>query len=206
MAAEFDNPVMLYSIGKDSTVMAHLTFKAFSPGKVPFPFLHVDTTFKFQEMYEFRSNFAKQKEVDLIVHKNQEGIANNINPFDHGSSKYTDIMKTQGLKQALNLGQYDAAFGASVRKIKSQERIYLQDSFHQWIQRINDRMRSLTMERSIKLKVSASSHYPTGLNWTFVSFHLKMFLWSFDLPRDLLLNGMVLGLDDDERLPMTIRS
>ena len=104
---------MLYSIGKDSTVMAHLTFKAFAPGKVPFPFLHVDTTFKFQEMYEFRSNFAQQQQVDLIVHKNQEGIANNINPFDHGSSKYTDIMKTQGLKQALNLGQYDAAFGGA---------------------------------------------------------------------------------------------
>ncbi len=136
VAAEFDNPVMLYSIGKDSTVMAHLTFKAFSPGKVPFPFLHVDTTFKFQEMYEFRSNFAKQQSVDLIVHKNKEGIANNINPFDHGSSKYTDIMKTQGLKQALNLGQYDAAFGGARReeeKSRAKERIYsFRDSFHQW--------------------------------------------------------------------------
>ena len=139
VAAELNNPVMLYSIGKDSTVMAHLAFKAFAPGKVPFPFLHVDTTFKFQEMYEFRSNFAKQKQVDLIVHKNLEGIANNINPFDHGSSKYTDIMKTQGLKQALNLGQYDAAFGGARReeeKSRAKERIYsFRDEFHQWDQR-----------------------------------------------------------------------
>ncbi len=136
VAAEFDNPVMLYSIGKDSTVMAHLAFKAFSPGKVPFPFLHVDTTFKFQEMYKFRANFAKQNQVDLIVHKNQEGIANNVNPFDHGSSKYTDIMKTQGLKQALNLGQYDAAFGGARReeeKSRAKERIYsFRDGFHRW--------------------------------------------------------------------------
>ena len=136
VAAEFDNPVMLYSIGKDSTVMAHLAFKAFAPGKVPFPFLHVDTTFKFQEMYEFRSNFATQKQVDLIVHKNLEGVANNMNPFDHGSSKYTDVMKTQGLKQALNKGQYDAAFGGARReeeKSRAKERIYsFRDEFHQW--------------------------------------------------------------------------
>ena len=100
VAAEFENPVMLYSIGKDSTVMAHLAFKAFSPGNIPFPFLHVDTTFKFREMYDFRTRFGAQKEVELRVHINQEGVRNKVNPFDHGSSKYTDIMKTQGLLQA----------------------------------------------------------------------------------------------------------
>ena len=136
VAAEFQNPVMLYSIGKDSTVMARLALKAFAPGPIPFPFLHVDTTFKFQEMYRFRERFAEQAAVRLIVHVNQDGKKRNINPFDHGSSKYTDIMKTQGLLQALNAGGYDAAFGGARReeeKSRAKERIYsFRDRFHQW--------------------------------------------------------------------------
>lgn len=136
VAAEFRNPVMLYSIGKDSTVLAHLAMKAFAPGPVPFPFLHVDTTFKFQEMYAFREKFGERPEINLKVHVNQDGVAKNINPFDHGSSKYTDIMKTQGLLQALSAGGYDAAFGGARReeeKSRAKERIYsFRDTFHQW--------------------------------------------------------------------------
>src|ERR1700710_886601 len=100
-AAPSEKPVMLYSIGKDSAVMLHLALKAFHPAPPPFPFLHVDTTFKFKEMYAFRAQMAQEHGLDLIVHTNQEGVAQNINPFDHGSAAYTDIMKTVALKQAL---------------------------------------------------------------------------------------------------------
>lgn len=136
VAAEFDNPVMLYSIGKDSAVMLHLTRKAFFPGKIPFPLLHVDTTWKFKEMIEFRDRLAKEYDFDLIVHKNEEGIAQNINPFDHGSAKHTDIMKTQALKQALNQYGFDAAFGGARRdeeKSRAKERVYsFRDRNHRW--------------------------------------------------------------------------
>lgn len=136
VAAEFDNPVMLYSIGKDSSVMARLAMKAFAPAPLPFPLLHVDTTWKFQEMYTFRSEFAKKHKVNLIVHVNMEGKEANMNPFDHGSNKYTTVMKTQGLLQALNAGGYDAAFGGARReeeKSRAKERIYsFRDRFHQW--------------------------------------------------------------------------
>jgi sulfate adenylyltransferase subunit 2 len=136
VAAEFDNPVMLYSIGKDSSVMLHLAKKAFLPGKPPFPLMHVDTTFKFKEMIEFRDKMAKDVGMDLIVHINQEGVEQNINPFDHGSAKYTDIMKTQGLKQALNKYRFDAAFGGARRdeeKSRAKERIYsFRDENHRW--------------------------------------------------------------------------
>lgn len=103
VAAEFDNPVMLYSIGKDSSVMLHLARKAFYPGKIPFPLLHVDTGWKFKEMIAFRDAQAKKFGFELLTHTNPEGVAQGINPFDHGSAKHTDIMKTQGLKQALSL-------------------------------------------------------------------------------------------------------
>lgn len=102
VAAEFDNPVMLYSIGKDSSVLLHLARKAFYPGKIPFPLLHVDTDWKFREMIEFRDRLAKAYDFELIVHKNPEGIAMGMNPFTFGSAKHTDVMKTEGLKQALN--------------------------------------------------------------------------------------------------------
>lgn len=135
-AAEFDNPVMLYSIGKDSGVMAHLAMKAFAPGKPPFPFLHVDTTWKFQEMYEFRTNFAKKYGIELIVHTNQDGVKQNMNPFDYGSNHYTGIMKTDGLKQALDKHGFDCAFGGARRdeeRSRAKERIFsFRDNFHQW--------------------------------------------------------------------------
>src|SRR6185312_5481946 len=115
VAAEFANPVMLYSIGKDSSVMLHLAMKAFYPAKPPFPFLHVDTTWKFREMIEFRDQTAKRLGLELLVHVNREGLAQGIGPFTHGSQVHTDVMKTQGLKQALDHFGFDAAFGGARR-------------------------------------------------------------------------------------------
>lgn len=136
VAAEFDKPVMLYSIGKDSAVMMHLTMKAFYPGKPPFPLMHVDTTWKFREMIEFRDKRVKELGWDLIVHINQEGVEMGINPFVHGSAKHTDIMKTQSLKQALNKYGFDAAFGGARRdeeKSRAKERVYsFRDKNHRW--------------------------------------------------------------------------
>ena len=136
VAAEFENPVMLYSIGKDSAVMLHLAMKAFYPAKLPFPLLHVDTGWKFKDMITFRDNMAKEHGFDLIVHQNKEGKDAGVNPFDYGSSKYTDIMKTQGLKQALDKYQFDAAFGGARRdeeKSRAKERVYsFRDSKHRW--------------------------------------------------------------------------
>jgi len=136
VAAEFDNPVMLYSVGKDSAVMMHLTMKAFHPGKPPFPLMHVDTTWKFKEMIEFRDQRIKDLGWDLIVHINQEGVDMGISPFVHGSAKHTDIMKTQSLKQALNKYGFDAAFGGARRdeeKSRAKERVYsFRDKNHRW--------------------------------------------------------------------------
>ncbi len=136
VAAEFENPVMLYSIGKDSAVMMHLTLKAFYPGKPPFPLLHVDTTWKFREMIEFRDKRVKELGWDLLVHINQEGVDMGISPFVHGSAKHTDIMKTQSLKQALDKYGFDAAFGGARRdeeKSRAKERVYsFRDRNHRW--------------------------------------------------------------------------
>jgi sulfate adenylyltransferase subunit 2 len=136
VAAEFDNPVMLYSVGKDSAVLLHLARKAFAPGKIPFPLLHVDTNWKFKEMIGFRDEMAKEYGFDLLVHKNQEGLDMDINPFVHGSAKHTDVMKTQGLKQALDKYGFDAAFGGARRdeeKSRAKERIYsFRDKNHRW--------------------------------------------------------------------------
>jgi sulfate adenylyltransferase subunit 2 len=136
VAAEFDNPVMLYSVGKDSAVMMHLTMKAFHPGKPPFPLLHVDTTWKFKQMIEFRDQRIKDLGWDLLVHINQEGVDMGISPFVHGSAKHTDIMKTQALKQALNKYGFDAAFGGARRdeeKSRAKERVYsFRDKNHRW--------------------------------------------------------------------------
>jgi sulfate adenylyltransferase subunit 2 len=134
VAAEFENPVMLYSIGKDSAVMLHLAMKAFYPGKPPFPLMHIDTTWKFQEMVKFRDQRAKDLGLDLIVHTNQEGAEAGINPFDH--PRYTDIMKTDALKQALSKHGFDAAFGGARRdeeKSRAKERVYsFRDKNHRW--------------------------------------------------------------------------
>jgi sulfate adenylyltransferase subunit 2 len=136
VAAEFQNPVMLYSIGKDSSVMLHLARKAFYPGTLPFPLLHVDTGWKFRDMIKFRDETVKKFGMELLVHKNPDGLAMNINPFVHGSAKHTDIMKTEGLKQALNQYGFDAAFGGARRdeeKSRAKERVYsFRDKNHAW--------------------------------------------------------------------------
>ena len=136
VVAEADKPVMLYSIGKDSSVMLHLALKAFHPAKPPFPLLHVDTTWKFREMYEFRDRRVKELGLELLVHVNPEGLKLNINPFVHGSTIHTDIMKTQGLKQALDKYGFDAAFGGARRdeeKSRAKERIFsFRSAQHSW--------------------------------------------------------------------------
>ncbi|MFG1428540.1 sulfate adenylyltransferase subunit CysD [Roseixanthobacter glucoisosaccharinicivorans] len=136
VAAEFRNPVMLYSIGKDSAVMLHLAMKAFYPSKPPFPLLHVDTTWKFREMIAFRDAMAKTLGFDLLVHTNQEGLAQGINPFDHGSSLYTNVMKTDALKEALTRHGFDAAFGGARRdeeKSRAKERVFsFRTASHGW--------------------------------------------------------------------------
>jgi len=136
VAAEFDNPVMLYSVGKDSAVLLHLARKAFAPGKIPFPLLHVDTDWKFKEMIAFRDQMAKDYGFELLVHKNPDGIAMGMGPFTHGSATHTDVMKTQGLKQALNKYGFDAAFGGARRdeeKSRAKERVYsFRDENHRW--------------------------------------------------------------------------
>jgi sulfate adenylyltransferase subunit 2 len=136
VAAEFDNPVMLYSVGKDSAVLLHLARKAFAPGKIPFPLLHVDTNWKFKEMIAFRDKIAKDYDFELLVHQNQEGLAMGMGPFTHGSATHTDVMKTQALKQALNKYGFDAAFGGARRdeeKSRAKERVYsFRDDNHRW--------------------------------------------------------------------------
>jgi sulfate adenylyltransferase subunit 2 len=136
VVSEFENPVMLYSIGKDSAVMLHLALKAFSPGKLPFKLLHVDTTWKFKEMIKFRDAIKKKYDLDLLVHINDEGVKNNIGPITHGSKLHTDVMKTQALKQALNKYKFDAAFGGARRdeeKSRAKERIFsFRDNHHHW--------------------------------------------------------------------------
>lgn len=136
VAAEFERPVMLYSIGKDSAVMLHLAMKAFYPGKPPFPLLHVDTTWKFRDMIAFRDRLARELGLDLIVYINEEGLRQGIGPFTHGSKKHTDIMKTEALKQALDRYRFDAAFGGARRdeeKSRAKERVYsFRDRNHRW--------------------------------------------------------------------------
>jgi len=137
VAASFDNPVMLYSVGKDSAVMLQLALKAFYPGKPPFPLLHVDTTWKFREMIQYREEYArKELGLEVLVHTNQEGVEQNVNPFSHGSKVHTDIMKTQALLQALTKYGFDAAFGGARRdeeKSRAKERVYsFRDRNHRW--------------------------------------------------------------------------
>ncbi|MFW5757966.1 MAG: sulfate adenylyltransferase subunit CysD [Bacteroidota bacterium] len=136
VASEFEKPVMLYSVGKDSSVMVRLAEKAFYPGKVPFPLMHVDTKWKFREMIAFRDNYAYEKGWDLIVHSNMKAFKEGVGPFTHSSAVHTDIMKTQALREALNLYKFDAAFGGARRdeeKSRAKERIFsFRDEYHQW--------------------------------------------------------------------------
>ena len=211
VAAEFDNPVMLYSIGKDSAVMLHLARKAFYPGKPPFPLMHVDTTWKFKEMIAFRDKMAEQAGMDLIVHVNQEGVDMGVGPFSHGSSKHTDIMKTQGLKQALDKYKFDAAFGGARRdeeKSRAKERIFsFRDKYHRWDPK-NQRPELWNIFNTRVDQGESIRVFPLS-NWTELDIWQYIYLESIPIVPLYLAeerpvverNGMMIMVDD-ERLPL----
>ncbi len=207
VAANFEKPVMLYSVGKDSAVMLHLAIKAFYPAKPPFAFLHVDTTFKFKEMIKFRDDTAKRLGIDLLVHINQEGVDAGINPFDHGSSVHTDVMKTQSLRQALNKYGFDAAFGGARRdeeKSRAKERIFsFRNAQHGW----DPKSQRPEMWKIYNTKVNKGESirvFPIS-NWT------ELDIWQYILQEDIPIvplyfaakrpvverDGMLIMVDDD---------
>lgn len=212
VAAEFENPVMLYSIGKDSSVMVHLAMKAFYPGKPPFPLMHIDTTFKFREMIEFRENYArKELGLDVIVYINSEGTQANINPFDHGSKKYTDIMKTQGLLKALDKYKFDAAFGGARRdeeKSRAKERVYsFRDTHHRWDPK-NQRpelwhLYNAKVNKGESIRVFPLSNWTELDIWQYI--HLEKIpivpLYFSDTRPVVQRDGTLIMVDDD-RLPL----
>ncbi|WP_420812985.1 sulfate adenylyltransferase subunit CysD [Nitrincola schmidtii] len=211
VAAEFDNPVMLYSIGKDSSVMLHLARKAFYPGTPPFPLLHVDTTWKFREMIQFRDHMAREAGMDLIVHINSEGVAMGINPFDHGSQKHTDIMKTQALKQALNQYKFDAAFGGARRdeeKSRAKERIFsFRDKNHRWDPK-NQRPELWNLFNTRVDKGESIRVFPLS-NWTELDIWQYIYLENIDIVplyysavRPVVNRDGMLIMVDDERMPL----
>lgn len=211
VAAEFDNPVMLYSIGKDSSVMLHLARKAFFPGKLPFPLLHVDTTWKFKEMIEFRDKTVAKLGMDLIVHINPEGIEQGVGPFTHGSSKHTDIMKTQALKQALDKYKFDAAFGGARRdeeKSRAKERVYsFRDSKHRWDPK-NQRPELWNIYNGKVNKGESIRVFPLS-NWTELDIWQYIYLENIDIvplyfsaPRPVVERDGMLIMVDDERMPL----
>ncbi|WP_111979868.1 sulfate adenylyltransferase subunit CysD [Algibacillus agarilyticus] len=211
VAAEFDNPVMLYSVGKDSSVLLHLARKAFYPGKIPFPLLHVDTRWKFKEMIEFRDRVAKEYDFDLLVHQNPEGIEMDINPFVHGSAKHTDITKTQGLKQALNKYGFDAAFGGARRdeeKSRAKERVYsFRDKNHRWDPK-NQRPELWNVYNSKVDKGESIRVFPLS-NWTELDIWQYIYLEGIEIPdlyfakkRPVVVRDGVKIMVDDDRLPL----
>ncbi len=180
--AEFENPVMMYSIGKDSSVMLRLAQKAFAPGPLPFPLLHIDTTWKFREMITHRDRVARELGARLIVHTNLEGLAANINPFDHGSNKYTTIMKTEALKQALSLHHFDCAFGGARRdeeRSRAKERVYsFRDRFHQWDPK--SQRPELWSLYNGKINLGESVRVFPLSNWT--ELDVWLYLWTESIP------------------------
>jgi sulfate adenylyltransferase subunit 2 len=210
VAVEFNNPVMLYSIGKDSSVMLHLAHKAFAPGKIPFPLLHVDTQWKFREMYEFRKLMAEKYEVDIKVWINPEG-KDQVSPFSHGSEKHTQIMKTEGLKQALDHYGFDAAFGGARRdeeKSRAKERVYsFRNEFHQWDPK-NQRPELWNLYNAKINKGESIRVFPLS-NWT--ELDIWLYLLREDIPivplyyaaeRPVVERDGVLVMVDDERMPL----
>lgn len=207
VAAEFDNPVMLYSVGKDSSVMLHLAKKAFAPGIPPFPLMHVDTTWKFKEMIEFRDYMANKLGMKLLVHQNPEGLKMNINPFVHGSSLHTDIMKTQGLKQALDKHGFDAAFGGARRdeeKSRAKERVYsFRDENHRWDPK-NQRPELWNIYNGRIHQGESIRVFPLS-NWTELDIWQYIYLENIEIPSLYLAkprpvverDGMLIMVDDD---------
>ena len=211
VAAEFDNPVMLYSIGKDSAVLLHLARRAFAPGKIPFPLLHVDTDWKFKEMIEFRDQKAKEYDFDLLVHKNQEGLDMGVGPFTHGSATHTDIMKTQALKQALNKYGFDAAFGGARRdeeKSRAKERVYsFRDKNHRWDPK-SQRPELWNIYNGKVHKGESIRVFPLS-NWTELDIWQYIFLENIEVvplylskERPVVERDGMLIMVDDDRMPL----
>ncbi|MCP5325075.1 MAG: sulfate adenylyltransferase subunit CysD [Oceanospirillaceae bacterium] len=211
VAAEFDNPVMLYSIGKDSAVMLHLAAKAFYPGTPPFPLMHVDTTWKFRQMIEFRDQMAQKLGMDLIVHINEEGVKQGVGPFTHGSAKHTDIMKTQGLKQALDKYKFDAAFGGARRdeeKSRAKERVYsFRDKHHRWDPK-NQRPELWDTYNGRVNKGESIRVFPLS-NWTELDIWQYIYLENIEIvplyyaaERPVVERDGMLLMVDDERFPL----
>lgn len=212
VAAEFERPVMLYSIGKDSAVMLHLARKAFAPAKPPFPLLHVDTTWKFREMIDFRDRYVKRElGLDLIVYTNPDGLAAGINPITHGSKKHTDVMKTQALKQALDKYRFDAAFGGARRdeeKSRAKERVFsFRDRQHRWDPK-NQRpelwhLYNATIDRGESIRVFPLSNWTELDVWQYVSLErIPIVPLYFAKPRPVVERNGVLIMVDDDRLPL----
>ncbi|MFI8728107.1 sulfate adenylyltransferase subunit CysD [Stutzerimonas kunmingensis] len=209
VAAEFGNPVMLYSIGKDSAVMLHLARKAFFPGKLPFPVLHVDTRWKFQEMYSFRTKMVEEMGLELITHINPDGVAQDMNPFSYGSAKHTDVMKTEGLKQALDKYGFDAAFGGARRdeeKSRAKERVYsFRDSKHRWDPK-NQRPELWNLYNGKVKKGESIRVFPLS-NWTELDIWQYIYLEQipivplyFAAEREVIEKNGTLIMIDDERI------
>jgi len=214
VAAEFTNPVMMYSVGKDSSVMLHLAMKAFAPAKPPFKFLHVDTLWKFHEMIEFRDNRATELGFDLVVHSNPEGIEMNISPFEHGSKVHTDVMKTEALKQALNAGGYDAVIGGARRdeeKSRAKERIFsFRDKQHRWDPK-NQRPELWNVYNTAIQKGESVRVFPIS-NWTELDIWQYIYLEGIPIPslyfakeRPVVEYEGTKILVDDDRMPQELR-
>jgi len=209
--ADAVNPVMLYSIGKDSSVMLHLARKAFYPGPLPFPLLHVDTRWKFQEMYRFREQVAAEEGIELLVHSNPRGLEQNINPFDHGSSLHTDIMKTEGLKQALDLHKFDVAFGGARRdeeKSRAKERIFsFRNAAHRWDPK-RQRPELWSLYNGLKRAGESIRVFPLS-NWT--ELDIWLYIYRENIPivplyfaetRPVVERDGLWILVDDDRIPL----
>jgi sulfate adenylyltransferase subunit 2 len=208
VAASFERPVLMYSIGKDSSVLLHLARKAFFPSRIPFPLLHIDTTWKFREMIAFRNRMAVEHGFELIVHTNPEGLANKINPFDQGSARFTDIMKTQALRQALNAGKYDAAIGGARRdeeKSRAKERIFShRNAQHAWDPK-NQRP-ELWRTYNTRLAPGESMRVFPLSNWTELDIWTYIYSESIDIPplyfaktRPVVERSGTLIMVDDDR-------
>ena len=211
VVAEFKNPVMLYSIGKDSAVMLHLARKAFYPSSPPFPLLHVDTTWKFREMIEFRDRIVKEFGFELLVHRNEEGVKQNINPFTHGSALYTDVMKTEALRQTLDKYKFDAVFGGARRdeeKSRAKERIFsFRTANHRWDPK--SQRPELWNIYNTRIKKGESIRVFPISNWT--ELDVWQYIYLEDIPivplyfstkRPVVRRDGVLIMVDDDRMPL----
>ena len=211
VAAEFERPVMLYSVGKDSAVMLHLTMKAFYPGKPPFSLMHVDTTWKFKEMIEFRDEMVKKLGLELLIYINQDGVDQGIGPFTHGSKKHTDVMKTDGLKQALDKYQFDAAFGGARRdeeKSRAKERVYsFRDKNHRWDPK-NQRpelwnIYNGKIDKGESIRVFPLSNWTELDIWQYIHLeNIPIVPLYFAKERPVVNRDGMLIMVDDERMPI----